>query len=470
MRTYIAIDLKSFYASVECVERGLDPLTARLVVADESRTDKTICLAVTPALKAYGISSRARLWEVRQRAKNIDYIVTPPRMGLYLEYSNRVMEVYKKYAAPEDIHRYSVDEVFIDLTDYLWLYKESAHDITMRIIRDVQQTTGITATAGIGENLYLAKVAMDIVAKHIPADANGVRIAELTEKSYREQLWNHHPLTDFWRVGRRTAEKLAKFGVHTMGQLARFSLSSENLLFKLFGVNAELLIDHAWGWEPCTIRDIKKYHPKSSSISSGQVLNYPYSTDNAAIVVQEMAEALSLDLLSKKLLTKQIVLTIGYDLESLNNPETQIQYMGKVTTDFYGREVPEHAHGSKNLRHPTCSVQEIVNSTLQLYHSIIDSNLLVRRINITAAHLSEEGNSSNNIHSRPLQLDLFNDLEETQSHDTLHPEQNEKEKRLMETSLEIRKRYGKNALLKGINFDKVATGRERNGQLGGHKK
>ena len=468
MRKYIAIDLKSFYASVECVERGLDPLTARLVVADESRTDKTICLAVTPALKAYGISGRARLWEVRQRAKNIDYIVTPPRMGLYLEYSNRVMEVYKKYAAPEDIHRYSVDEVFIDLTDYLWLYKESAHDITMRIIRDVQQTTGITATAGIGENLYLAKVAMDIVAKHIPADANGVRIAELTEKSYREQLWNHHPLTDFWRVGRRTAEKLAKFGVHTMGQLARFSLSSENLLFKLFGVNAELLIDHAWGWEPCTIRDIKKYHPKSSSISSGQVLNYPYSTDNAAIVVLEMAEALSLDLLSKKLLTKQVILTIGYDQESLSNHE--IQYNGKVTTDFYGRKIPEHAHGSKNLSHPTCSAQEIINVTLKLYHEIIDNNLQVRRINITAAHLSEEGNSCSNIHGQAMQLDLFNDLPEALSHETLPSEQDEKEQRLMLASLEIRKKYGKNMLLKGINFDKVATGRERNGQLGGHKK
>lgn len=389
-------------------------------------------------------------------------------MGLYLEYSNRVMEVYKKYAAPEDIHRYSVDEVFIDLTDYLWLYKESAHDITMRIIRDVQQTTGITATAGIGENLYLAKVAMDIVAKHIPADANGVRIAELTEKSYREQLWNHHPLTDFWRVGRRTAEKLAKFGVHTMGQLARFSLSSENLLFKLFGVNAELLIDHAWGWEPCTIMDIKKYHPKSSSISSGQVLNYPYSTDNAGIVVQEMAETLALDLLSKKLLTRQVILTIGYDQESLSNHE--IQYNGKVTTDFYGRKIPEHAHGSKNLSHPTCSAQEIINATLKLYHEIIDNNLLVRRINITAAHLSEEGNSCSNIHGQAMQLDLFNDLPETLSHETLPSEQDEKEQRLMQASLEIRKKYGKNMLLKGINFDKVATSRERNGQLGGHKK
>lgn len=468
MRKYIAIDLKSFYASVECVERSLDPLTTRLVVADESRTDKTICLAVTPALKAYGISGRARLWEVRQKAKNIDYIITPPRMGLYLEYSNRVMEVYKKYAAPEDIHRYSVDEVFIDITDYQLLYKQSAHDITMRIIRDVLQTTGITATAGIGENLYLAKVAMDIVAKHIPADADGVRIAELTEHSYRKLLWNHHPLTDFWRVGKRTAEKLARFGVHNMGQLARFSLSSENLLFKLFGVNAELLIDHAWGWEPCTIRDIKNYRPKSSSISSGQVLNYPYSTDKAGIVVQEMAETLALDLLSKKLFTRQVILTIGYDQESLSNHE--IQYNGKVTTDFYGRKIPEHAHGSKNLSHPTCSAQEIINATLQLYHEIIDNNLLVRRINITAAHLSEEGNSCSNIHGQAIQLDLFNDLPETLSHETLPSEQDEKEQRLMQASLEIRKKYGKNMLLKGINFDKVATGRERNGQLGGHKK
>lgn len=470
-RTYIAIDLKSFYASVECVERGLDPLTARLVVADESRTDKTICLAVTPALKALGISGRARLWEVRQRASHLEYIVTPPRMGLYLEYSNRVMDVYKKYVAPEDIHRYSVDEVFMDITNYTMLYKVSAHELTIRIIRDVLQSTGITATAGIGENMYLAKVAMDIVAKHIPADKDGVRIAELTEQTYRHQLWNHQPLTDFWRIGRRTAEKLSRYGVHTMGQLARMSLSSEPLLFKVFGVNAELLIDHAWGWEPCRISDIKSYRPKSSSISSGQVLNYPYPVGKTRVVVREMAEALALDLLSKHLLTNRIVLTIGYDMESLTRPEIRCLYNGPVTTDHYGRQIPVHAHGTHNLPQHTCSAHHITEATMLLFQRIINPDLLVRRVNITAANVSTESDIWHKERGGAVQLDLFNDLPEAEYTDTGNDEEQDcKERRLMEASLAIRRRFGKNALLKGVNFDEGATGRERNSQIGGHRK
>lgn len=470
-RTYIAIDLKSFYASVECVERGLDPLTALLVVADESRTDKTICLAVTPALKVFGISGRARLWEVRQRAGHLEYIVTPPRMGLYLEYSNKVMEVYKKYIAPEDIHRYSVDEVFMDITNYMLLYKASAKELTTRIIRDVLQTTGITATAGIGENMYLAKVAMDIVAKHIPADKYGVRIAELTELSYRHQLWNHRPLTDFWRLGRKTAERLAKYGVHTMGQLARMSLTSENLLFKLFGVNAELLIDHAWGWEPCLISDIKAYKPKSSSISTGQVLSYPYTTDKTRVVVREMAEALALDLLSKELLTNQIILTIGYDMENLIRPEIRCLYQGPITTDHYGREIPVHAHGTHNLEQFTCSAHHITEATMFLFQRIINSDLLVRRINLTAANVATESDVKHKKKGGAVQLDLFYDLpNENSLQESPAKDKDDKERRLMEASLAIRKRYGKNALLKGVNFDEGATGRERNSQIGGHRK
>ena len=470
MRTYIAIDLKSFYASVECVERGLDPLTTLLVVADESRTDKTICLAVTPALKAYGISGRARLWEVRQRASHLDYIVTPPRMGLYLEYSKRVTDVYLKYVAPEDLHRYSVDEVFMDVTNYMFLYKVSAHELAIRIIRDVLRTTGITATAGIGENMYLAKVAMDIVAKRIPADKDGVRIAELTESEYRRQLWHHRPLTDFWRVGRRTAEKLAKYGVTTMGQLARMSLSSEALLYKLFGVNAELLIDHAWGWEPCRISDIKAYRPKSSSVSSGQVLNYPYPTDKARVVVREMAEALALDLLSKHLLTPQIVLTIGYDMESLVREDIRSLYKGPITTDHYGRQVPAHAHGSHNLPLTTSSAHHITEAAMQLYERIIDPILLVRRINITASNVVSESEGMHRPKGGAVQLDLFIDLPEQDNASSQQDAGDTKERRLMEASLAIRKRYGKNALLKGVNFDEGATGRERNSQIGGHRK
>lgn len=471
LRTYIAIDLKSFYASVECVERNLDPLTARLVVADEKRTDKTICLAVTPALKALGIPGRARLWEVRQKARHLEYIVTPPRMGLYLEYSRRVTEVYMKYVAPEDMHRYSVDEVFIDITDYMWLYRTTAHELARRIIRDVLETTGITATAGIGDNLYLAKVAMDIVAKHIPADSDGVRIAELTEDGYRRQLWNHHPLTDFWRVGRKTAEKLARYGIHTMGQLARMSLSGEALLYKLFGVNAELLIDHAWGWEPCRISDIKAYRPKSSSLSSGQVLSHPYPADMARVVVREMAEAMALDLLSKGLYTNQIILSLGYDTECLTRPEILANYNGPVTTDRYGRRVPVHAHGSHNLGQNTCSARHITDAAMQLFMRIVNVDLLVRRINLTAANVVREPDGGHRTSDKAVQLDLFTDyVPEAETGTAEEKEDEEKEIRLMRASLAIRQRYGKNALLKGVNFDKGATGRERNAQIGGHSK
>ncbi|MDE5561261.1 MAG: Y-family DNA polymerase [Bacteroidaceae bacterium] len=471
LRTYIAIDLKSFYASVECVERNLDPLTARLVVADERRTDKTICLAVTPALKALGIPGRARLWEVRQKARHLDYIVTPPRMGLYLEYSRRVTEVYMKYVAPEDIHRYSVDEVFMDITDYMWLYRTTAHELARRIIRDVLETTGITATAGIGENLYLAKVAMDIVAKHIPADSDGVRIAELTEAGYRRQLWNHYPLTDFWRVGRKTAEKLARYGIHTMGQLARMSLSGEALLYKLFGINAELLIDHAWGWEPCRISDIKAYRPKSSSLSSGQVLNRPYPADMARVVVREMAEAMALDLLSKGLYTNQIILTIGYDTECLTRPEILASYDGPVTTDRYGRRVPVHAHGSHNLGKSTCSARHITDAAMLLFRRIVNADLLIRRINLTAANVVHDPDCGHHSSEKAVQLDLFADYaKESEIGTTDENGDEEKEMRLMKASLAIRQRYGKNALLKGVNFDKGATGRERNAQIGGHSK
>lgn len=472
-RTYIAIDLKSFYASVECVERGLDPLTARLVVADESRTDKTICLAVTPALKALGIPGRARLWEVRQKARHVDYIVTPPRMALYLEYSGRVMDVYTKYIAPEDIHRYSVDEVFMDITDYALINKDMAdvHELVVTIIRDVLRTTGITATAGIGENMYLAKVAMDIVAKHIPADKDGVRIAQLSEQDYRRMLWNHTPLTDFWRVGRHTAEKLARYGVHTMGQLARMSLSSEELLYKLFGVNAELLIDHAWGWEPCRISDIKAYRPKSSSISCGQVLNRPYTAEEAHVIAREMAESLSLDLLAKHLLANQVILTIGYDIENLTRPEIRIRYDGPVTTDRYGRTVPVHAHGSLPLAHPTSLARHITHATMQLFQRIVNTDLLIRRLTLTAGNVVPESSSPQDSHKgQAVQLDLFADMPSDDMESMEEKERQEKERRLMLASLAIRQRYGKNALLKGINFEEAATGRERNGTIGGHHK
>ena len=378
-RQYIAIDLKSFYASVECVERGLDPLDTCLVVADMSRTEKTICLAVSPALKAFGLGSRPRLFEVSSRVREVnrtrgrngksasgsvlktrtdyavDYIVAPPRMALYLEYSSRIYQVYLRYIAPEDIHVYSIDEVFIDVTSYKKTYKLSTHALAMKMIREVLAETGITATAGIGTNMYLCKVAMDIVAKKMPPDKDGVRIAELDEMSYRRQLWDHTPLTDFWRVGRGTARRLAPYGIHTMGDIARFSLSHEGLLYRIFGVNAELLIDHAWGWEPVTMDMVKSYRPENRSISTGQVLTCPYSTDKARIVVLEMADAMALELFDMGVVSDQIVLEIGYDVTSLDNPTTSARYDGLITTDHYGRKVPAHAHGTANIDQPTSS-------------------------------------------------------------------------------------------------------------------
>ncbi len=490
-RKYLCIDLKSFFASVECVERGLNPMTTNLVVADRERTEKTICLAVTPSLKALGVSGRARLYEVVQKVREennrrrfnapkrtftdksfnstelnnnptleIDYIVAPPRMAYYMEYSTRIYNVYLKYIAPEDIHVYSIDEVFIDITHYLATYRMSAHDFARKLIKDVLATTGITATAGIGTNMYLAKIAMDIEAKHIPADEDGVRIAELDEMSYREKLWSHKPLTDFWRVGKGYANKLERYGMRTMGDVARCSLYDEDLLYRLFGVNAELLIDHAWGWEPCTIKEIKAYKPSTNSLSSGQVLKEPYYFDKAKLVTREMAEALVLDLVAKKLVTNQIVLTIGYDIDNLT--DDNIQYSGDVVTDFYGRKVPKHAHGTGNIGQYTASSKLIVDATMELYDRIVNKSLLVRRITIAACKLQRENDVREN---QVEQLDLFTDYEEKNK----QAETLAKEKKMQEAVLSIKKKYGKNAILKGMNLEEGATAKERNRQIGGHK-
>lgn len=496
-RQYIAIDLKSFYASVECVDRGLDPLSTNLVVADKSRTEKTICLAVSPSLKAYGIGGRARLFEVVQRVREVnqqrqmqcggrlkgksyndnelkqypdwelDYVVAPPRMGHYMEVSSRVYQTYLKYIAPEDIHVYSIDEVFMDVTNYLDNYKMTPHELAMTMIRDVLKTTGITATAGIGTNMYLCKVAMDIVAKHIPADKDGVRIGELDEMSYREKLWDHKPLTSFWRVGKGTANRLAQYGIDTMGKLARMSLHNEELLYKLFGVNAELLIDHAWGYEPCTIDMVKAYKPENNSFSSGQVLQSAYDVRKARVVVQEMAEAVALNLVSKRMLTDQIVLTVGYDIESLTNPAIRDQYHGEVTTDFYGRKVPKHAHGSENIGRQTSSTRLITEAVLALYDRIVDPHLLVRRLNLTTNHVVYEDTVSHQ--QQPTQLDLFTDYEAIQAKEQREQEALDKERRMQEVQLAIKQRFGKNAILKGMNFQEGATAIERNAQIGGHR-
>lgn len=496
-RQYIAIDLKSFYASVECVDRGLDPLSTNLVVADKSRTEKTICLAVSPSLKAYGIGGRARLFEVVQRVREVnqqrqmqcggrlkgksyndnelkqhpdwelDYVVAPPRMGHYMEVSSRVYQTYLKYIAPEDIHVYSIDEVFMDVTNYLDNYKMTPHELAMTMIRDVLKTTGITATAGIGTNMYLCKVAMDIVAKHIPADKDGVRIGELDEMSYREKLWDHKPLTSFWRVGKGTANRLAQYGIDTMGKLARMSLHNEELLYKLFGVNAELLIDHAWGYEPCTIDMVKAYKPENNSFSSGQVLQSAYDVRKARVVVQEMAEAVALNLVSKRMLTDQIVLTVGYDIESLTNPAIRGQYHGEVTTDFYGRKVPKSAHGSENIGRQTSSTRLITEAVLALYDRIVDSHLLVRRLNLTTNHVVYEDTVSHQ--QQPTQLDLFTDYDAIQAKEQREQEALDKERRMQEVQLAIKQRFGKNAILKGMNFQEGATAIERNAQIGGHR-
>ena len=492
-KTYIAIDLKSFYASVECQERGLDPLTTNLVVADLSRTEKTICLAVSPALKAYGIPGRARLFEVVQRVKDLnrerlrkapghaftgksasapelaadpglelDYVVATPRMTYYMEYSRQIVGIYLKYVSFEDIHVYSVDEVFIDATAYLRTAGLSARDFAMKMIRDVLQATGITATAGIGSNLYLAKVAMDIRAKHIPADKDGVRIAELDEQSYREHLWDHRPLTDFWRVGRGTARRLAEHGLFTMGDVARQSVRDEELLYRLFGVNAELLIDHAWGWEPCEIRHIKAYKPESSSLSVGQVLSEPYTFEKARTIVREMTEGLVMDLVEKKLVTDQVVLTVGYDTRSLTG-----DYDGPVEKDWYGRKVPKPAHGSENIGRQTSSTKLILAAMLRLYDRVVEKDLLVRRMYVVANHVvpAEE------IRREPSyeQMDLFTDYEETERQRRREEESLEKEKRLQEAMLDIKQRFGKNAILHGTSYREEATGRDRNRQIGGHR-
>lgn len=501
-RTYIAIDLKSFYASVECVERGLDPLKTNLVVADASRTEKTICLAVSPSLKSYGISGRARMFEVVQRIKEVnadrqrlapnrqftgksffnpeikmkrelavDYIVAPPQMAHYMEISTRIYQIYLKYVAPEDIHVYSIDEVFIDATHYLKSYNLTPRQMTMMMVQDVLKTTGITATAGIGTNLYLAKIAMDIQAKHTEADQDGVRIAELDEMSYRKLLWSHKPLTDFWRVGRGYATKLEANGMYTMGDVALCSVGkqtdflNENLLYKLFGINAELLIDHAWGWEPCTIEDIKAYKPSTNSLSSGQVLQSPYPFDKAKLIVREMTELLVLDLVQKNLVTDQIVLDVGYDIENLEGNKPA--YKGEVTTDRYGRKVPKYAHGTAHIKQQTSSTMLIMDAMMELYDRIVDKSLTVRRINVTACKLVDEATVKNEPHFE--QLNLFTDAKAEEKKQAEEKAELEREKRIQFATIAIKERFGKNALVKGMNLQEGATTIDRNKQIGGHK-
>ena len=467
-RTYITIDLKSFYASVECVDRGLDPLSTNLVVADESRTEKTICLAVSPSLKAYGIGGRARLFEVYQKARGVDFIIAPPRMAHYIEVSTKVYQTYLKYIAPEDIHVYSIDEVFMDVTAYLHSCKMTAHQLAMKMIRDVLATTGITATAGIGTNMYLAKVAMDIVAKKMPADKDGVRIAELDEMSYRRELWDYRPLSKFWRVGRGIAEKLAVYGIDTMGKIARMSIQNEGLLYRLFGVNAELLIDHAWGWEPCTIEAVKAYRPETNSFSSGQVLQEPYTFKKARVVIREMAEGMALDLVSKRLVTDQLVLTVGYDAECLTRPEIREKYHGEITTNHYGKPVPKHAHGTFNFERPTSSSRLIMDGATELFDRCVNPDLLIRRLNLTTNHVVSEASVSAQ-DCAPRQLDLFTDYEALEKQRQAEQAKLDKERRMQEAQLKIKKRFGKNAILRGLNFEEGATAKERNKQIGGHK-
>lgn len=501
---YIAIDLKSFYASVECIERDLNPLTTHLVVADTRRTEKTICLAVSPSLKAYGISGRARLFEVVQKVKEVNakrranapgrqftgtschapeltahpelelsYIAAPPRMAFYIEYSTRIYNTYLKYIAPEDIHVYSIDEVFMDVTHYLDTYRTTPRELAAKIIQDVLNSTGITATAGIGSNLYLCKVAMDIVAKHVEPDQNGVRIAELDEMKYRRLLWSHRPLTDFWRVGRGYQKKLEAVGLYTMGDIARCSLGgeldyhNEDLLYQMFGVNAELLIDHAWGWEPATIDLIKAYRPENNSICSGQVLQYPYDFDKGRLIVREMADLLALELVDKRLVTDQLTLTIGYDRDNLTDPKVRSSYKGEVTTDRYGRKVPKHAHGTANLDCRTSSTQQITDAVLDLYDRIVNPGLSVRRVTISANHLEDESETA--VSETYEQLDLFTDYAALEKKKEEEEARRAKERKLQEAMLAVKKKYGKNAILKGMNLQEGATTTERNRQIGGHK-
>lgn len=502
--TYIAIDLKSFYASVECVERQLDPLTTNLVVADAGRTEKTICLAVSPSLKSYGIPGRARLFEVVQRVREVNrerkskapgrqftgssyyapelakhpelelaYIIAPPRMAFYLEYSTIIYNIYLKYIAPEDIHVYSIDEVFMEVTHYLNTYKLTAHELASRILQDVLVSTGITATAGIGTNLYLSKIAMDIMAKHVALDENGARIAQLDEMSYRKHLWNHRPLTDFWRVGQGYQRKLEENGLYTMGDIARCSLGgpgeyhNEELLYQLFGINAELLIDHAWGWEPVTIDMIKAYKPATNSLSSGQVLQCPYDFEKGKLIVREMTDLLVLDLVDKKLVTDQMVLSIGYDIENLSNKEIRKDYKGEVAVDHYGRKVPKHAHGSANLDCQTSSTKLIMDAVMELYDRIVNPKLLIRRVTVAANHLVEESA----VKEAPTfeQMDLFTDYAALEKEQKEENARLEKERKLQEAMLAVKKKYGKNAILKGTNLQEGAMTIERNNQIGGHR-
>ncbi len=504
-KTYAAIDLKSFYASVECVERGLDPLRANLVVADPTRTEKTICLAVSPSLKSFGIPGRARLFEVNEKVREInslrqsvapgrkftdksydvkalaadpslelDFIIAPPQMAEYMKISAHIFSIYMRYISPEDIHVYSVDEVFMDLTNYLNTYKLTAHELVMKIIKEVLRETGITATAGIGTNLYLCKIAMDIVAKHIPPDSDGVRIAELDEMRYRKLLWEHTPLTDFWRVGKGIAKSLEKYGIFTMGDIAKCSVGdrnshhNEDLLYKLFGVNAELLIDHAWGYEPCTIADIKAYKPENNSLSSGQVLKCGYTNEQAGIVIREMADALALDLFDKGLCTDQIVININYDTENLTDLKRRREYKGEIEIDYYGRPVPKSAHGSINLGKSTSLQKTISDASYKLFCDITDKSLLIRRLNIAANHILPESSLSNNIEYE--QLDLFTDYKKAEKELIKSKSDAEKETSRQRAVLEIQRKYGKNAILKGLSFKDGATAKERNSQIGGHKK
>lgn len=503
-RSYIAIDLKSFYASVECVARGLDPLNTNLVVADESRTEKTICLAVSPSLKSYGISGRARLFEVNERVREINrerrskapggklnrcsfidselksspepelsFITATPRMSLYKETSVRIYEIYLKYIAPEDMHVYSIDEVFIDATAYLSTYKMTARELAMTMITDVFNSTGITATAGIGTNLYLCKVALDIQAKHTAPDKNGVRIAELDEMSYRRMLWNHRPLTDFWRVGRGYSGKLERVGLYTMGDIARCSLGgthefyNEDLLYKMFGVSAQLLIDHAWGWEPCTISDIKSYKPETKSICSGQVLKNPYTFDKALLIVKEMTEQITLELVDKRLVTNQLVMDVGYDTTSLSSPVIRNLYRGEITTDRYGRQVPKGSHGSGNIDRRTSSTRLIMKTATELFRRITDENLLIRRINITANNLVDENDEYDGTLYE--QMNLFTDYEAVERQRAKEKCLLEREKKIQHAVLGIKKKYGKSAIIKGLDLEDGATTIERNGQIGGHR-
>ena len=503
-RCYIAIDLKSFYASVECRDRNLNPLTTNLVVADKSRTSKTICLAVSPSLKAYGIGGRARLFEVEQAVARVNarrrkqapggqfkgassddrelkkdpalrlcYIVAPPQMAHYMEVSTKIYDIYLQYFAPEDMHVYSIDEVMIDVTSYLDTYQKTPRQLASTVMKNIYEQTGITAAAGIGTNLYLCKVAMDIVAKHVAPDADGARIGELDELTYRKLLWDHRPLTDFWRVGPGYSRKLESYGLYTMGDIARCSLGkageyyNEDLLYRLFGINAELLIDHAWGWEPCRMEDIKAYKPETNSICSGQVLQCPYTSEKARLVVQEMTDLMALDLVDKGLVTDQLVLTVGYDIDNLTDPKIRKLYKGAVTTDRYGRQVPKHAHGTQNLKYPTSSSMQLMAAAEELYDRIINSHLLVRRITLTANRVT--GENAVKKEEAFEQMDLFTDYKKRENEEKKEKAELEKEKKLQHAMLDIKKRYGKNAVLKGMNLQEGATARSRNSQIGGHK-